>query len=151
MKFRFRISVIELLGTLTLAALACFVLMNNSEFFKYFFVSCEVLILAVAIAFIPSATGSAWRFLAAFAATAVMYQLFAFGGYYSPFEYLMAYGWLFLAQFGPNPPTAEALNGPRPDTLIAFRDTARPILGLGLAVLSGFLARSLEPTGESNH
>jgi hypothetical protein len=145
MKFRLRISILELLLVTTGAAIACVLLASGSAIAAHLAVTLEVLLLIALITLIPSSHGGRRRFLLAFVATAVVFRIFSDYGDWAPLELVHERAWLAMAQYGANPPPPDALRGPRPDGLIHFLDTARPLTGLFLAALSGFLARGFDP------
>lgn len=144
MRLRFQIKLWEVFLFLTAGTIAHFALAKASDLIAHLFVSFEVVFLAILIALIPSSHGGTRRFLTAFVGTVVVYEIFATDSYYSPFEVPLEHLWLLLAQQKP-----DVLNGPRPDALIAFRDTAHPVTGLLLGTMSGLLARALEPADSS--
>src|SRR5688500_9050486 len=129
MKFRLRVSILELFLVTTAAAFSIALLISGTPIASHIAVTVEVLLLVVFITLATSATAGRLRCLVAYIATALVSRVFLDYGDWAPFELIHERVWSAIAQRGNDPPLEAALTGPRPEGLISFLDTARPLTG----------------------
>lgn len=150
MRFRFKFTVLELLGFATFIAVACVALANATAFVAQLCVIAEIVLLLLAVAVIPGSAGPTRRFLIAFVVGATVFKINSSDHYNWAFEPLAERAWLAIAQFNANPPPNDALESPRTDELVAFRDISRVLLALFLGAVTGLIARSIKPTEQKS-
>ncbi|HEX5103268.1 MAG TPA: hypothetical protein VFV87_05630 [Pirellulaceae bacterium] len=142
MRLAFQFRIWDALALLTLAALALALLTNANEFLAHTVATSEVLLVIAAITFIPVSAGPTQRFLIAFVASAVAYQLFESNDLFAPFRVIVEQVWLnYITTENPRP--AGVYYGALSGKELAFFDIAHSLIGLALASTSGIVAKAI--------
>jgi len=135
----FRISLTQLFIVLTIAALFCLALAKASPLTGVICLAVECLLLIGAMTLIPCSSGPRLRFLIAFVGSGMIFEVFnAHLKNYSQFDVFWKLLW---RTFSPNAAAPrDHLFAPEPSGYFDFAMTIEPLVGIGLALLSGFVA-----------